>query len=329
MRRTPGVRGWLVRECRTSQHCQHGQDPHQQDAPHPGSLSCLATACRTSLLPHRWGKLGLSALPSSQHEVCSGHLGVTRQQPLRELLLPENQADLFCRDGGPSASCLSNPPKGGTVQLVQGAEGEPGPLTASHSVLSRPLVSYLGMNRCVGLGPPRLQAHLSLGVTPGSRSFTTHKAVHFSPVPRCRRAGERTSPGDKGAQGTPVHGQLGAKGPQAGLGEYTVRGFPAVAEEDSPGELLWRRWRQTVWSKRGAGLGLGLVQPMSLGRIPTHLWVPIFTVSVPWIRNSVTVHNSCHTALRSFLLGLWASGDLGALFARQLAAARVLEIQRS
>lgn len=54
--------------------------------------------------------------------------------------------------------CLANPFKeegeSFLLQLVQG--GERGALPSpGHSVLLRPLVSDLGMNRSVGLGPPR------------------------------------------------------------------------------------------------------------------------------------------------------------------------------
>lgn len=51
--------------------------------------------------------------------------------------------------------------------LGKAGEGRGVTLTGSHFVLLRPLVSHLGMSLNVGLlDLPKLQAHLSLGVTP-------------------------------------------------------------------------------------------------------------------------------------------------------------------
>lgn len=235
-----------------------------------GSLSYLATAYRTSLLPPHWGELGLRALPSSQHEVCSGHLESPANSPSGALpSFLRTRLTYSARDGGPSASLPCQPfQRGGRAfssAAGPGRGGGSGPLTGSHSVLSRPLASYLGMNCCVGLGPPRLQAHLSLGVTPGGRSATTHKAVHFSPV---LDVGGRWGPvlGSRVHKGLQFMDSWGAGGGQAGSGVQC--GVPSSGRGGQPWEGFSGRedGEQTVWSKRGAGLGLGLVQPMSLGR---------------------------------------------------------------
>lgn len=124
-----------------------------------GSWSYLATAYLTSLLPPRWGELGLRALPSSQDEACSGHLESPANSPSGALpSFLRTRLTYSARDGGPSASlpCQTFQRGGRAFSSAAGPGrgGGSGPLTGSHSVLSRPLVSYLGMNRSVGLGLP-------------------------------------------------------------------------------------------------------------------------------------------------------------------------------
>lgn len=65
-----GLRGssWLVRECRTSQHCQHGQDPPCGDAPHLGPCPTWPQPTGPASFPHageNW-VLALSPAPSTR-----------------------------------------------------------------------------------------------------------------------------------------------------------------------------------------------------------------------------------------------------------------------
>ena len=112
---------------------------------------------------------------------------------------------------------------------------------------------------------PRLRAHLSLGVAPASRSPATHKAVHFSPV---LDVGGRWGPvlGTRMHKGLQFMDSWGAGGCQAGSGvqcRVPSTGRGGQAREGFSGR---EDGEQTQWSQRGAGAGLGLVQPMPLGR---------------------------------------------------------------
>ena len=164
--------------------------------------------------------------------------------------------------------CLANPFKEESEPFFRSwpREGRgSAPLAGSHSVLSRPPVSGLGMSRSAGLGPPRLWAHLSLGVAPASRSPATHKAVHFSPV---LDVGGRWGPvlGTRMHKGLQFMDSWGAGGCQAGSGVQcrVPRSGRGQAREGFSGR---EDGEQTQWSQRGAGAGLGLVQPMPLGRL--------------------------------------------------------------
>ena len=80
-----------------------------------------------------------------------------------------------------------------------------------------------------------------------------------------------TSPGDEGAQGIPVHGQLGGCGVPGGLWS-TVQGSQQWPRRTAQGGLLWKgRWEtDSVVKERGRG-GIGISPAYVPGQVPTHL----------------------------------------------------------